>query len=73
MDKTTLDILQIIYHETANKSAITMTTLEVETGLSGYILRNHLEDLKQKGFVVEHKEGFFITETGISFGSTRWI
>ena len=73
MKKPLLDILQLIYHETGDKSPITMAALENETGLSGYIIRNHVEDLKQMGYIVEHKEGFFISESGRYFGSGRWI
>lgn len=67
-----IDILSEIYSRAGNKKFITMDELETETGLSGKEIRAMVEDLKEELLVVEHPEGFQISDNGMHFCKTRW-
>jgi len=67
-----LDLLSEIYSRAGNKKFITMDSLETETGLSGKELRALLEDLKEELLVVEHPEGFQVSDNGMHFCKTHW-
>jgi len=67
-----IDILSEIYSKAGNTEFITMYDLETETGLSGSELRPMLEDLKEELLIVEHPEGFQISDNGMHFCKTRW-
>jgi len=69
---TKLDILSEIYSRAGNKSFITMDELETETGLSGKEIRGMAEDLKEELLIVEHPEGFQVSDNGMHFCKTRW-
>lgn len=69
---TKLDILSEIYSKAGNKNFITMDELETETGLSGKEIRSLVEDLKEELLIVEHPEGFQISDNGMHFCKTRW-
>lgn len=69
---TKLDILSEIYSRAGNKNFITMNELETETGLSGKEIRGIVEDLKEELLIVEHPEGFQISDNGMHFCKTRW-
>lgn len=66
------DILQEIFHKAGSERFITLYDLETETGLSGSILRPMLEDLKEENLVIEHPEGFQLSESGIHYCRGRW-
>jgi predicted TPR repeat methyltransferase len=67
------DILHEIFHRAGAEKFITLYELETETGLSGAKLRPMLEDLKEESLMVEHQEGFQISENGMHFCKRRWI
>lgn len=67
------DILHEIFHRAGTKKFITLYELETETGLSGAKLRPLLEDLKEEILIVEHPEGFQISENGLHFCKGRWV
>lgn len=67
------DILHEIYHRAGREKFTTLYALETETGLSGSQLRPMLEDLKEESLIVEHPEGFQISENGTHFCKTRWV
>ena len=69
---TKLDILSEIYSRAGNKNFITMDELETETGLNGKEIRGMAEDLKEELLIVEHPEGFQISDNGMHFCKTRW-
>lgn len=69
---TKIDILSEIYSRAGNNGFITMDELETETGLTGVQLRSLLEDLKEELLIVEHPEGFQISDSGMHFCKTRW-
>jgi len=69
---TKLDILSEIYSRAGNNRFITMDELETETGLSGNEIRAMIEDLKEELLIVEHPEGFQISDNGMHFCKTRW-
>jgi predicted TPR repeat methyltransferase len=69
---TKLDILSEIYSKAGNNKFITMYELETETGLSGNEIRAMAEDLKEEILIVEHPEGFQISDNGMHFCKTRW-
>ena len=69
---TKIDILSEIYSRAGNKSFITIDELETETGLSGKEIRGMAEDLKEELLIVEHPEGFQISDNGMHFCKTRW-
>lgn len=65
-------VLHYIYHHTTLYSFVTLYELEVAFGKSGFELRGILEDLKERGYVVEAQEGYQITREGIHHGRSRW-
>ncbi len=67
------DILQEIFNKAGTDKFITLYELETETGLSGSDLRPLLEDLKEESLVIEHSEGFQISENGLHFCKSRWV
>lgn len=69
---TKIDILSEIYSRAGNKNFITMDRLETETGLSGKEIRAMVEDLKEELLVIEHPEGFQVSDNGMHFCKTRW-
>lgn len=66
------DILQEIFHRAGTDRFMTLYELETETGLSGSALRPMLEDLKEESLVLEHPEGFQLSESGLHFCQRRW-
>jgi len=52
---------------------MTLYDLETETGLSGSKLRPMLEDLKEESLLIEHPEGFQVSESGSYFCKRRWV
>jgi len=72
LSRTALDILNEINHKTRNGTFITLDGLEVTFGLSGSELRPFLEDLKEEILIVEHTEGFQVSDNGRHFSNTRW-
>jgi len=66
------DILSEIYNRAGNKKFMTMNDLEIETGLSGKELRGMIEDLKDELLIVEHPEGFQVSDNGMHYCKTRW-
>ncbi|HNX24446.1 MAG TPA: hypothetical protein PKG60_10390 [Spirochaetota bacterium] len=66
------DILHEIFHRAGTEKFMTLYDLETETGLSGSQLRPMIEDLKEESLVVEHQEGFQISESGLHFCKSRW-
>ncbi len=73
LKKTIENILEEIYHNTKDKSFLTMDKLEINFGMSGFQLRNYLEDLKESGYVIEAEEGFQISNRGILYSKSNWI
>lgn len=67
------DILHEIFHRAGKEKFITLYQLETETGFSGSRLRPMIEDLKEESLIVEHPEGFQLTENGIHFCKRRWV
>jgi hypothetical protein len=67
-----LELLSDIRQQTRDRPFVTLYELEVLTGLPGEGLRPVLEDLKERGYVVEHPEGFQLTPPGVSFCRGRW-
>lgn len=67
------DILHEIFHKAGTEKFITLYELETETGLSGGTLRPMLEDLKEESLIVEHSEGFQVSESGSHFCKRRWV
>ena len=67
------DLLHEIFHHAGIEKFITLYDLEVKTGFSGSQLRSLLEDLKDEILIVEHSEGFQISESGFHFCKKRWI
>lgn len=67
-----LDLLSEIYSRAGNKKFITMDELETLTGLNGTGLRSLVEDLKDELLVVEHPEGFQVSDNGMHFCKTHW-
>ena len=67
-------VLQTIYEETkhGSHSFVTMRSLEIELGISGYELRNIIEDLKTGCMIHEHEEGLRITPSGFIECRSRW-
>ncbi len=70
MDKT--EVIHEIYHKAGTEEFITLYELETLTGLSGSQLRPMLEDLKEEILILEHPEGFQISEKGNHYCQTRW-
>lgn len=68
-----LEILQEIFHQAGSKKFITLYEIEVLTGYSGIHLRTVLEDLKEERLILEHPEGFQVSEKGIHFCKSKWI
>lgn len=66
------DILQEIFNRAGTEKFMTMYELETETGLTGAKLRPLLEDLKEESLIVEHPEGFQISDGGVHFCKSRW-
>ena len=73
MEKKTQRILQDLYQRNATSPFITMNDFEIELGISGNEIRPLLEDLKEMGLIVEHEEGFQITDNGVNYCQSRWI
>lgn len=73
MNILTQNMLQDIYQKTSQHTFITLNELEVEFGISGSELRPLLEDLKEGGLIVEHKEGFQVSPGGINYCKTKWV
>ncbi len=67
------DILHEIFHRAGTEKFMTLYELETESGLSGSKLRPMLEDLKEETLIVEHPEGFQVSESGLHFCKRRWI
>ena len=67
------DILHEIFHRAGSEKFMTLYELETETGLSGAKLRPMLEDLKEESLLVEHPEGFQVSENGMHFCKRRWV
>ncbi len=67
------DLLQDIFQKTGGGDFLTLYELEVEFGLSGINLRSLLEDLKEENLIVEHPEGFQISEAGRLYCRSRWL
>ena len=67
------DILHEIFHRAGSEKFMTLDELETETGMSGSQLRPMLEDLKEESLIVEHTEGFQVSETGSHFCKRRWV
>ena len=67
-----VDILHEIYHRAGTQRFITLYALEIETGLSGGELRPILEDLKEELLIVEHPEGFQVSDKGSHYCKSRW-
>lgn len=67
------DILYEIFHRAGTDRFITMDELETETGLPGVKLRPVLEDLKEESLIVEHTEGYQVSESGLHFCKIRWV
>lgn len=67
-----LDLLSEIYSRAGNKKFVTMDDLETLTGLNGTVLRSLVEDLKDELLVVEHPEGFQVSDNGMHFCKTHW-
>lgn len=65
-------ILQEIFNRAGTGRFMTLYELETETGLSGAGLRPMLEDLKEESLIVEHPEGFQISDSGFHFCKSRW-
>ncbi len=68
-----IDILSEIYSKAGDKKFVTMNTLEIETGLSGKDIRALVEDLKEELLIVEHPEGFQVSDNGMHFCKTHWV
>lgn len=68
-----IEILQEIFHHAGDKKFITFYEIEILTGFSGADLRPVLEDLKEERLILEHPEGFQVSESGRDFCRTRWI
>jgi len=66
------EILHEIFHRAGTEKYMTLYELETETGLSGAALRPLLEDLKEESLLLEHPEGFQISESGSHFCKRRW-
>jgi len=66
------DILHEIFHRAGTEKFMTLYELETETGLTGAALRPMLEDLKEESLILEHPEGFQISESGSYFCKSRW-
>ncbi|EMJ98570.1 hypothetical protein LEP1GSC192_0362 [Leptospira sp. B5-022] len=49
-----------------------MRDLELNTSLSEWKLRPHLEDLKEASLIVEHPEGFQVAPKGRHFYQSNW-
>jgi hypothetical protein len=49
-----------------------MDALETEFALTGTQLRAILEDLKDEILVVEHDEGFQVSQPGMNYCRTQW-
>lgn len=73
MNNQAISILQNLYHNTYDKTFITLEELEVLFGLSGFELRSYLEDLKDIGYVIEAEEGFQISDIGKNYGDRLWV
>ncbi|PKL39130.1 MAG: hypothetical protein CVV44_09705 [Spirochaetae bacterium HGW-Spirochaetae-1] len=72
MKQQTRDILNYIYHKTNHGFFVTMDALETEFALTGTQLRAILEDLKDEILVVEHDEGFQVSQPGMNYCRTQW-
>ncbi|MCL1865526.1 MAG: hypothetical protein FWF73_06925 [Spirochaetes bacterium] len=70
---TKYDILHEIFHYAGKEKFITLYELEIKTGLSGSQVRSLLEDLKDEILIVEHPEGFKVSDTGFHFCKRRWV
>jgi predicted TPR repeat methyltransferase len=67
------DLLHEIFYHAGTEKFITLYDLEIKTGLSGMQLRSLLEDLKDEILIVEHHEGFQVSESGFHFCKRRWV
>jgi ribosomal protein S19E (S16A) len=68
-----IEILQEIFHHAGEKKFISFYEIEILTGCSGADLRPMLEDLKEATLILEHPEGFQISDSGRDFCRSRWI
>jgi predicted transcriptional regulator len=67
-----LDILSEIYIKFEKNKFVTMEELIATTGLSSSKIRPFVEDLKEDLLIVEHPEGFQVSNKGITFCKTHW-
>jgi Mn-dependent DtxR family transcriptional regulator len=67
-------VLQSIYEETgkSGQGYLSFRRIEIEHGITGYTLRNIIEDLRNDGLVNENENGVFITPPGVLECRSRW-
>ncbi|TGK00892.1 hypothetical protein EHO59_13300 [Leptospira semungkisensis] len=65
-------ILQDIYQASHTGGFLTMRDLELNTSLTEWKLRPHLEDLKEASLIVEHPEGFQVAPRGTHYYKSKW-
>jgi len=66
------NILNEVYHRTAPGGFVTLDELITVYGRSGTDLRPFLEDLKEDGLIVEHPEGFQVSDHGRNTARSQW-
>ncbi|MFW5808595.1 MAG: hypothetical protein ACOC2H_03075 [Spirochaetota bacterium] len=74
MTRHTLLIFEEIFHNTnSSDTYCTPGELETITGIPVHEIRSGIEDLKEKGYIVENENGIQITGPGITEARSRWI
>lgn len=74
MKDATMKIFEEIFHNTnTSNSYCSYDELATITGQSVHTLRSAVEDLKEKGFVVENENGIQITGPGQTEAGTYWV
>ena len=72
MNELQENLLNEIYYRTAQGAFATLDELITHFGSPGSDLRPLLEDLKEGGFIVEHPEGFQISDHGRNTARSQW-
>lgn len=64
-------LLQELYDR--RDSPLSLGELETQTGIGPHDLRNALENLKEKGWVLEELDCYFISERGFQKSRSLWV
>jgi len=67
-------VLLEIYEKTSANCFLSIYGLNETLGISIFMIRNIVENLKSKGFVLEPEEDYFeISDKGLNFCKTQWL